>query len=359
MSIFQLPDMELGDRETWGETRYRWKKAAETCLYGTAPENCSVSSVTLSKEILWRGEGMQQTLLVQYGEDAEFEVLLYAPLDGRKHPAIVWNSFTREPGAECPLREMVVERGYIIACFDREQLMEDKMGGLDPVRQAFPGYSWGAIRAWAYGASMVATMLCERQDVDRDKLVVTGHSRCGKAALAAGIFDERFQVTAPICSGAGGGGCFRYLGDREGFHQDPVKAESLGRVGSAFPYWWSESYSAWWPEDNPSGMGREQDFPLDAHILKALIAPRNLITCDGMEDLWSNPRGSALTAICSSPAFERMGGRSEAFFHEGGHVFGTEDWHALLDFCDEVLLGKPGRDWHSDFLDSVEKEVQA
>jgi endo-1,4-beta-xylanase len=57
--------------------------------------------------------------------------------------------------------------------------------------------------------------------LDLRKLVVTGYSRWGKAALLAGMLDERFQLTAPGGSGSGGATPYRYdsygKGDAIGF----------------------------------------------------------------------------------------------------------------------------------------------
>ena len=269
-----------------------------------------------------------------------FDVTLYRPEREGRHPAVVWVWFAGDPHRGCPLAEIVGERGYILAGFDREAVFEDKADGKVPIKDVFPGYTFGAVRAWALAESMVATYLLERNDVDAKRLVCTGFSRCGKAALAAGIYDERFAVAAPVCSGAGGGGCFRYLGDKEGFNQDVQREESLGRIGSTFPFWWTPGFSAWWPEGDPAQMGKEDTFPVDSHILRALIAPRSLFTADGMEDTWSNPRGSALTYLASRPVFDALGARSYAFFREGGHAFSEVDWRALVDFCDGVFDGR-------------------
>ena len=124
---------------------------------------------------------------------------------------------------------------------------------------------------------------------------------------------------------------------------DVKKVESLGRIGSVFPFWWTENFARWWPAPDPAQMGLEQDFPLDSHTLKALIAPRNLFTVEGIEDAWSNPRGTALTWRAAQPAFDLLGGKNEIHYHQGGHAFAAEDWRALLDFCDSVFRGKvPG-----------------
>ena len=232
-----------------------------------------------------------------------------------------------------------MRRGYILAGFDREQVMQDKAGGRSPAQEAYPGFDWGAVRVWAWAQSLLADYLLTREDVDRDKLVCTGFSRGGKAALACGIFDERYSVCASVCSGAGGCGCFRYLGDRDGFCQDVKKVESLGRIGSKFPYWWTKDSAHWWPAPDPTQMGLEQEFPFDSHTLKALIAPRRLFSIEGTDDAWSNPRGSALTWRAAQPAFDKLGGENLIHYHAGGHRFDREDWRALLDYCDKAFRG--------------------
>lgn len=277
-----------------------------------------------------------------------FDAILYIPTTPGRYPTITWNQFSYGAYDECPYEEAVAQRGYIIARFDREQIVEDKIGGLNSAREAYPGYDWGSIRAWAWAQSLLADYLLTRKDVDPEKLVCTGFSRGGKAALAAGIFDQRFSVCAPINSGAGGCGCFRYLGDRDSMCQDVSKVESMGRVGFVFPHWWSESFVRWYTQSDPIQMGREEELPFDLHILRALIAPRHLFTSEGLDDAWSNPRGTALTWKASQAAFNLLGGRSESYFRPGGHAFGVDDWQALLDFCDEVYFGKnTTRNWNS------------
>ena len=41
---------------------------------------------------------------------------------------------------------------------------------------------------------------------DTDKIIATGHSRGGKVALCAAIYDERIALGAPNGSGCGGAG---------------------------------------------------------------------------------------------------------------------------------------------------------
>ena len=336
-----LPDLRLKPWPAWKEQREAWKKTAEECLYGHAPESAECEGRTVRQESVWNGQGKKETVRIFYGPGlkASFDAVIYSPAAPGKYPAITWNQFSHHDWDECPYEEAVTKRGYIIAGIEREQVVEDKIDGKNPARQAYPAYDWGAIRAWAWAQSRLADYLLTRDSVDGEKLVCTGFSRGGKAALACGIFDERFSVCAPICSGAGGGGCFRYLGDKEGFCQDVKKVESLGRIGSVFPHWWTKNFSRWWPSPDPTQMGLEQEFPLDSHILKALIAPRRLFSIEGIDDAWSNPRGTALTWRAAQPAFDLLGGENTVHYHEGGHAFSLEDWRCLLDYCDHVYRG--------------------
>ena len=339
---FDLPDLKLVPQPEWKARRREWIALAEDCLYGHAPAYTPVRAEVLKQESLWAGKGRKETVRIYYGPDfgCAFDAILMAPTTPGPHPAITWNQFSAKDWESCPSEEAVCGYGFIIAGFDREQVAEDRVDGRQPACEAYPGYDWGDIRIWAWAQSRLADYLLTREDTDKEKLVCTGFSRGGKAALACGIFDERYAVCAPACSGAGGCGCFRYLGDEYGFCQDVTKVESLGRIGSVFPHWWTKKFSRWWPEPDFTQMGLEQSFPFDSHTLKALIAPRTLFSLEGISDAWSNPRGTALTWRAAQPAFDLLGGTNIAHFKPGGHAFEMEDWRRLLDFCQEEFSGK-------------------
>ena len=85
------------------------------------------------------------------------------------------------------------ERGYIFACFDNSELDPDIEGHgvIGPAQKLYPVYDWGSLAVWAWGASRALDYLITLPEVDADKVVITGHSRCGKTALLAGALDER------------------------------------------------------------------------------------------------------------------------------------------------------------------------
>jgi hypothetical protein len=63
---------------------------------------------------------------------------------------------------------------------------------------------WGALRAWAWGASRALDYLETDNAVDAKQVGIEGLSRYGKAALVAMAYDSRFAIGFIASSGEGG-----------------------------------------------------------------------------------------------------------------------------------------------------------
>ena len=63
---------------------------------------------------------------------------------------------------------------------------------------------WGALRAWAWGASRALDYFETDQAVDAKRVGLEGHSRYGKATIVAMAYDPRFAIAYVSSSGAGG-----------------------------------------------------------------------------------------------------------------------------------------------------------
>ena len=63
---------------------------------------------------------------------------------------------------------------------------------------------WGALRAWAWGASRALDYFETDKAVDAKQVGIEGHSRYGKATLVAMAYDQRFAIGFIGSSGEGG-----------------------------------------------------------------------------------------------------------------------------------------------------------
>lgn len=79
---------------------------------------------------------------------------------------------------------------------------------------AYPGYDWGILAGWAWGASRIADYLITDATIDPTKLIITGASRAGKSSMVAAAFDECL-MGAPVVTGGGGVGAYRFAGPRQ------------------------------------------------------------------------------------------------------------------------------------------------
>jgi hypothetical protein len=233
-------------------------------------------------------------------------------------------------GLGCPIVQEVNERGYAFVAFDHGEIDPDVEGSgvKGPARAAYPEYDWGGLAAWAWGASRALDYLLTCDWVHKDRLIVTGHSRTGKAALLAGGLDERFAMVVPNGSGCGGASCYRVKAGG---------AETLGLIT------WKTRFARWFQPDFARFAEHVNRLPFDQHFLKALVAPRLLLTTDALDDTWANPLGNQAAYMAAQPVFDFLSASRHNVMHfrEGGHDQLAEDFRVLLDYADWYLDGRP------------------
>jgi len=344
-----LPDpfvMDDGSRvktpADWEKQREYLKIMVQHYMYGfrpPTPENVEVevsgTNSTRSIKFMVHAPG---------GKSFSFDAGMLIPPGDGPFPVVIRNNRTTEISQP----EMAAERGYIMISYNRTQLDEDQsfatstFNNLTPAQEAYPDYSWETIMCWSWGYSVIIDWLETQDYVDMDGIVVTGHSRGGKAALIGGIMDERIALAVPNGSGAGGSGNFRF-GDFGGSYKDEGIAESLSKITRTFPFWFSPELRTF--------SGQENRLPFDLHTVKALMAPRGLLSADGTEDWWANPRNAQRTTEAASEVYTFLGVPEKIghHFRSGGHSQNAEDWKALFDFADFIIRGKP---LPSDFYDT-------
>ena len=298
--------------------------------YGAIPPAPGSVSMVLENEPAVPGSA--QVRAAQYRVVAErpgfsFPVALYAPKGDGPFPAII-DGDEGHRDITGAIIEDVVGRGYVFVVFDRESIVADKpIPGRDSGLYAvFAGGEYGALSAWAWGFHRVVDGLLALPFIDPDRIAVTGHSRGGKAALLAGVTDQRIALTAPNNSGCGGAASFRY---------PDAGGEQLDHIMRAFEYWFSPRLKDY--------IDRPSEIPFDQHAVLSLIAPRALLTTEARGDAWASPIGTRLMHDAALPVF-RLFGKERASgisYREGGHGHTPEAWAALLDFADFIFFGKP------------------
>lgn len=209
---------------------------------------------------------------------------------------------------------------------------------------------WGALRAWAWGASRTLDYLETDKAVDGKRVGIEGLSRYGKAALVTMAYDDRFAIGFIGSSGEGGAKLHR-----RNF------GELVENVASSGEYHWMAGNFMKY-----AGPLKWEDLPVDSHELIALCAPRPVFISVGspQADAWTDPKGMFLAAAAAGPVYELLGkkglGTSEfppietalidgdvAFRqHTGGHTTGP-NWPTFLKFAERyfgtLAAKQPGR----------------
>jgi hypothetical protein len=162
---------------------------------------------------------------------------------------------------------------------------------------------WGALRAWAWGASRGLDYLETDPAVDAKRVGIEGVSRYGKAALVAMAFDQRFAMALVGSSGQGGAKLHR-----RNFGE---AVENL--TGSGGYHWMAGNYLKYGAAESAFGSKNAGDLPVDAHELIALCAPRFTFISYGVPERgdahWLDQQGSYMATVAAGPVFRLLGAR--------------------------------------------------
>jgi len=197
-------------------------------------------------------------------------------------------------------QQQVLARGWGYAVYISTTVQADKGDGLTQgviglVNKGQPRKldDWGALRAWAWGASRALDYFETDKSVDAKQVGVEGHSRYGKAALVAMAYDPRFAIGYISSSGEGGAKLFR-----RNF------GEQIGNVAGTGEYHWMAGNFLKY-----AGPLTENDLFIDAHELVALCAPRPVFIGAGATqgDGWVDAKGMFLAAVGAGPVYKLLG----------------------------------------------------
>ena len=212
---------------------------------------------------------------------------------------------------------------------------------------------WGALRAWAWGASRAIDYFETDKAVDAKHIAIEGHSRYGKAAVVAMAYEPRMWTAYVSSSGEGGAKLHRRNW-----------GEIIENVdGMAEYHWMAGNFLKY------AGPLNWNDLPVDSHELIALCAPRPVFLSAGKGgydaepggDSWVDAKGTFLAGVGAGPVYKLLGtkpmGATEfppietliadgdvAFRqHSSGHT-DVPNWPYFLDFASRHMeLPKTGK----------------
>ncbi len=269
-------------------------------------------------------------------------------------PVIMEFGFIMPPGARIPQgppgnapqgptwQQQLIEKGWGFAVISPSSIQADNGAGLTSgiIGLVNKGENrkaddWGALRAWAWGASRALDYFKTDKDIDAKKIGIEGHSRYGKAAAVTMAYDQRFAIAYISSSGEGG----------VKLHRRNAGEIVENVAGSSEYHWMAGNFIKY------AGPLQWSDLPVDAHELIALCAPRPVfIGCGEKGDGWVDARGMFMAAVAAEPVYSLVGkkGMGTSKFpsaetslldgeigfrqHKSGHTPGP-NWPFFIEFA--------------------------
>lgn len=343
---YDEPKLGLSTAKDWeNNQRPNIRQLFATNVYGRLP-TISLPLKVQATATDSTGVGIKKELTLFFSPAdtaARLHMVLWLPKNKKgKVPVFVGYSFTpndqTETSSQWPLKE-ILARGYGVAYAWYWDIEPDRADGWQTGirtrladKLGIQPREWSAMGAWAWGLSRMVDYLVTNPAVDKQHLIVIGHSRLGKAAVWAGANDPRFAMVVSNESGEGGAA----LGKRD-------YGETIAIINDKFPWWFSPNYKQY--GSNPAAMPFDQDW------LLALIAPRPLYVASAMGDQWSDPKGEFLSAklagavyrlynktgidVDSMPPLEHPVGDAIGYhIRNGKHDMTLYDWQQYMNFAD-------------------------
>jgi hypothetical protein len=352
--------VEAFDREVYGRVpantpRVTWEvKSTKREMFGDVP--------VLTKELIGHVDNSAYPAVT-----VDMQLTLSTPANA-KHPVPVIMEFELSPEVLAALikrfpqfkatgpswQQQLAEKGWGSATLVATSVQADSGDGLTAGIIGLTNHGelrklddWGALRAWAWGASRALDYFETDKDVDAKHVGIEGLSRYGKAALVTMAYDPRFAIAFIASSGAGGAKILR-----RNF------GEQVENLASTSEYHWFDGNFLKY-----AGPLTVDDLPVDAHELIALCAPRPVFISSGSQQVeggWVDAKGMFLGAVGAGPVYLLLGkkdlGTTEfppietalisgdiAFRqHSDGHAAGP-NWPTFLTFASRYF----GRDQNS------------
>lgn len=222
-------------------------------------------------------------------------------------------------GTDPPGTEQLIAGGWGYAFLDTGSIQADNGAGLTKGiigltnnGQPRKPEDWGALRAWAWGASRALDYMETDSSVDATHVGIEGVSRYGKAALVTMAFDTRFALALVGSSGEGG-----VKPHRRNFGE---QVENL--TGAGEYHWMAGNFLKYGAAQATFGSMNASNLPVDSNELIALCAPRPVFISYGVPEMgdakWLDQQGSFMAVVDASAVYRLLGANGPGV-HEDDH----------------------------------------
>lgn len=346
------------DREVYGRMPKKTPKVKWEVTNTTRSRNGEVPIVT--KELIGHVDNSSYPQIA-----VDIQLTLTTPADATGPVPVIMEFGGMRPGSPAAVgrtvpalpgptwQQQVLAKGWGYASLSPSSIQADNGAGLtkgiiglvNKGARRKPD-DWGALRAWAWGASRALDYFETDKSVDAKRIGLEGHSRYGKATIVTMAYDERFAIAFVSSSGEGGAKLHRRNW-----------GELVENVAAPNEYHWMAGNFLKYA--GPLNAG---DLPVDSHELVALCAPRPVFLSAGATegDGWVDAKGTFLAGAGAGPVYKLLGkkdlGTSEfppietglmegdlSFRqHSGGHT-AAPNWPVFLNFAERYLKASPTR----------------
>lgn len=308
-------------KDDWEERRAEILRMVQHYSSGLAfPQTYNAKLENVESVEIYSGKATHYTASLSVGPDHMIECTceyIIPNTDGPK-PLLFYICPRREYAEETiPWREGIIDRGYAFVWVIPGQFNGYSDHG--PVKDAFPDVKGNTMMAWVWGINEVIHYMETTHEID--KVIVTGTSRFGKTATAAGVVNERIDLTVPVTGG--------FAVELFNLTNNKMSVEKLAEKCYA-------------NDVIPTFAGQLEKLPIDQHFWGALIAPRAYLGIMG-EEAESKNISNIETYEALAPVFEWLGvGNKLGLFDHSPHGHGIceDDMHTIMDFADKIFYGK-------------------
>lgn len=302
----KLDGTRVTSRSEWRCRNEEVRRQAQAYIFGDKPPRPDSVTGTVSNNRI-------SVNASHGGSNTSFNVTVSLPSTGQPpYPAVIGygGGFF---GVPQEMQSTLNALGIAVIEYDPLTLGAENGGG-SPGSGGFydvygASHSGGLLMAWGWGVSRIIDVLeGDATLIDPTRIGVTGCSRYGKGAFAAGAFDARVALTIPIESGIAGTVSLKMVPTVDPSGEQPSHAINYQR-------WFSPSVFR-------SFASATDRLPVDMHQVVGMVAPRGLLVLD-------NPNEGGFFELAAKSSY-------------GSVVAGREIYRALGAESNISYIGSPG-----------------